>query len=333
MSTFRSGIAARLSGIPVQTLRVWERRYQLTDAKLPGGHQRLYSHKDVERLALIKQLVDLGQSIGSLASLDLSSLQTLRSTMGGLPAGSGRAETRVPGSKVRVGLVGILLERITLTAGSAANPQREEVRAGSLEAMRRNQQPEIPPVDAALIEIPNLLEESAETVVTFHKENPATHLLVFYRFAPSAMVRRLRSRGISVMRMPADETELSEACDRFLKQAFAVTPSITAASVNYEAKAQKYSIETLLTLTRIESAVFCECPRQLAQLLLSISSFEDYSAHCANRDSDDALIHRRLQSDAAVVRSLLEESLARLLSYEDIDVSALSRDAALKNSE
>jgi len=135
------------------------------------------------------------------------------------------------------------------------------------------------------------------------------------------------------MRMPADETELSEACDRFLKQTFAVTPSITAASVNYEAKAQKYSIETLLTLTRIESAVFCECPRQLAQLLLSISSFEDYSAHCANRDSDDALIHRRLQSDAAVVRSLLEESLARLLSYEDIDVSALSRDAALKNSE
>ena len=333
MNAFRSGIAARLSGIPVQTLRVWERRYQLTEAKLPGRHQRLYSHKDVERLALIKQLVDLGQPIGSLASLDLSSLQALQSAMGGLQAGSGLAETRDPESPVRVGLVGTLLERIRLPADSAANPERKAIRAVSLEAMRPHQQPEMQPVDAALIEIPNLLDESTETVVTFHNENPATHLLVFYRFAPSAMVRRLRSRGISVMRMPADETELSEACDRFIKQKFPTMPPKTTASVNYEPKTQKYSIETLLTLSRIETTVFCECPRQLAQLLLSISSFEEYSAHCASRDSQDALMHRRLQSDAAAVRSLLEESLARLLSYEGIDASALSRTPALKTSE
>jgi len=333
MNAFRSGIAARLSGIPVQTLRVWERRYQLTEAKLPGRHQRLYSHKDVERLALIKQLVDLGQPIGSLASLDLTSLQALQSAMGGLQAGNGRAEAKDPGSAIRVGLVGRLLERIRLPADSPANPQREEVRAVSLESTLHDPQSAMPQVDAALIEIPNLLEESAEAVVTFQKGNPDAPLLVFYRFAPSTLIRRLRSRGIAVMRMPADQTELAEACDRFLKQQFPSKPPTTSLLGDFEPKAPKYSSETLLTLSRIESTVFCECPRQLAQLLLSISSFEDYSAHCASRDSQDALMHRRLQSDAAVVRALLEESLARLLSYEGIDASALSRDAAMKNSE
>lgn len=328
MNAFRSGIAARLSGIPVQTLRVWERRYQLTEAKLPGRHQRLYSHKDVERLALIKQLVDLGQPIGSLASLDLSSLQSLQNAMGGLHVGSGMTEAKDPGRAIRVGLVGRLLERMRLTADSSDDRQREEIRAVSLEAILHAPQPAMPSVDVALIEIPNLLEESAEAVVTFQKGNPDAPLLVFYRFAPSAMIRRLRSRGISVMRMPADETELAEACDRFIRQRFSSKPPTTPLSGNFEPKAPKYSSETLLTLSRIESTVFCECPRQLAQLLLSISSFEDYSAHCASRDSHDALMHRRLQNDAAAVRSLLEDSLARLLHYEGIDASALSRAAA-----
>ncbi len=57
------------------TLRVWERRYGLTQSTLSPGGQRLYSADDVRRLALLKQLVDLGHAIGSLAPLDLPQLQ------------------------------------------------------------------------------------------------------------------------------------------------------------------------------------------------------------------------------------------------------------------
>ena len=31
-SGYRSGVAARLAGLPVETLRVWERRYGVSDA-------------------------------------------------------------------------------------------------------------------------------------------------------------------------------------------------------------------------------------------------------------------------------------------------------------
>ena len=76
--TYRSGTAARPAGIPVETLRAWERRYGVVGPRLtPRGH-RLYSAEDVSRLALIKRLTDLGSPIGSIATLPLASLREMR---------------------------------------------------------------------------------------------------------------------------------------------------------------------------------------------------------------------------------------------------------------
>ena len=66
--------------MPVSTLRVWERRYGLTQPELSPSGQRLYSADDVRRLALIKQLTDLGHAIGSLAPLDMPQLQRVAAT-------------------------------------------------------------------------------------------------------------------------------------------------------------------------------------------------------------------------------------------------------------
>jgi MerR family transcriptional regulator, light-induced transcriptional regulator len=79
-SMHRSGAVARMLRMPVATLRVWERRYGLTQAALSPSGQRLYSADDVRRLALLKQLTDLGHAIGSLASLDMAELQRVAST-------------------------------------------------------------------------------------------------------------------------------------------------------------------------------------------------------------------------------------------------------------
>ena len=58
---FREGKAeARLAGLPVETLRVWERRYELSEARRSAHGQRLYMASQVQRLGLLKQLVDQG---------------------------------------------------------------------------------------------------------------------------------------------------------------------------------------------------------------------------------------------------------------------------------
>jgi DNA-binding transcriptional MerR regulator len=66
--------------MPMSTLRVWERRYGLTQPELTPSGQRLYSVDDVRLLALIEQLTDLGHAIGSQTPLvDTSQLQRVAS--------------------------------------------------------------------------------------------------------------------------------------------------------------------------------------------------------------------------------------------------------------
>jgi DNA-binding transcriptional MerR regulator len=79
-SLHRSGAVARMLRMPVATLRVWERRYGLTQPELTPSGQRLYSADDVRRLALIKQLTERGHAIGSLAPLDMPKLQRVAAT-------------------------------------------------------------------------------------------------------------------------------------------------------------------------------------------------------------------------------------------------------------
>ena len=50
-------IAAQLVGVHQQTLRTYEREGLLTPAR-SAGRQRLYSEADIERLRLIRRLID-----------------------------------------------------------------------------------------------------------------------------------------------------------------------------------------------------------------------------------------------------------------------------------
>jgi MerR family transcriptional regulator, light-induced transcriptional regulator len=64
---YNIGMASRMSGVPVETIRIWERRYCLPQpARSAGGH-RVYSDPDVELLSALRVLVDTGARIGTLA--------------------------------------------------------------------------------------------------------------------------------------------------------------------------------------------------------------------------------------------------------------------------
>jgi DNA-binding transcriptional MerR regulator len=68
--------ASQLTGLPVDTLRAWERRYQ---AVVPArvGRGRLYSEADIRRLQLLRNAVDSGHAIGQVASMTDQALEEL----------------------------------------------------------------------------------------------------------------------------------------------------------------------------------------------------------------------------------------------------------------
>ena len=65
---------SRLTGLTIDTLRAWERRYK---AVVPGRTKRgrVYSEQDVERFDLLRRCTEIGYSIGQIAGWDNEKLR------------------------------------------------------------------------------------------------------------------------------------------------------------------------------------------------------------------------------------------------------------------
>jgi methanogenic corrinoid protein MtbC1 len=70
-------VAANRSGLTQDLLRAWEKRYGVVVPGRSGGGQRLYSDVDVERLRLLKLVVDGGRRISDVAPLSTEELGEL----------------------------------------------------------------------------------------------------------------------------------------------------------------------------------------------------------------------------------------------------------------
>jgi DNA-binding transcriptional MerR regulator len=308
IARYRSGVAARLAGLPVETLRVWERRYGLSDTARSAHGQRLYSDAQVSRLRLIKQLVDQGHPVGAVAQLEATQLRTLQV----LPA------AREAGQPVRVALVGHMLMHRLASGGRdvlaldivASFDQLD----GAVSGLSKTS------IDVLLIEIAEL-DEQAVPVIGALREQLGAAVVVLYRFCASATIRQLRAQGCMVARTPGDLAEIVLLCQAALPgaQAAPVLPVRAPASATAQAAApRKFDDQALAVLSTARSNIYCECPRHLSEILLMLNSFERYSEHCAARTPDDALLHQELKDAAAAARILLEAALERLARAEGL---------------
>jgi len=71
------GVAAERTGLSLDVLRVWERRYGAVAPTRAAGGQRLYSDADLERLRLLRLATLAGRGIGQVASLGTEELTEL----------------------------------------------------------------------------------------------------------------------------------------------------------------------------------------------------------------------------------------------------------------
>lgn len=74
-----SSIAAveRATGLSKDTLRVWERRYGFPQPERDTAGDRAYPADQVDRLRVIRRLMDAGHRPGGIVALDMSALQAL----------------------------------------------------------------------------------------------------------------------------------------------------------------------------------------------------------------------------------------------------------------
>jgi hypothetical protein len=300
--TYRSGVAARLAGLPVETLRVWERRYDLSDVRRSAHGQRLYTAAQVQRLGLLKQLVDQGHPIGLLASLSMDELRTLSGAETGQLA---------PLGPIDVAVIGMgLARRIDANVREAQmlNIVARCSRFDGIDSLR----PGIH-ADVLLFEASELDESAIPLIAAAAKAVQAAATVVLYRFCSSATIRAVRAQGWLVARVPSEMGELLSLCRQALEG-----QHLPPRSRENGTAGPRFDEEALAMITAASAKLACECPRHMADLLLMIGSFERYSAQCASRNSMDAQLHQDLGQAAGQARAILEDALERLARAEGL---------------
>lgn len=318
----RSGAVARMLRMPVATLRNWERRYALTQPALSPSGQRLYSADDVRRLALIKQLTDLGHAIGSLAALDMAQLQQVAATHATALAGThttGRAAaiSQLPARTSKLVVIGAALgARLRRPAllrqlGAAVEvlgPFNDVVQAAAAVGDAT--------VDAVLAHEPQL---HAGWRAAFDAAAPAlagVPKAVLYSFAADAACDALARDGIRLLREPQPDAVLAQ----WLRSQLAASPAVAPAGLAtlQTAPPRRWSDAALADFAGLSSTIACECPRHVAELLVQLSHFEAYSADCMHRSAGDAELHAHLARVAASCRASFEAALEHVALHEGL---------------
>jgi len=82
-SQFTIKAVAQATGLSVETLRAWERRYEVVRPSRDASGRRTYSAADVARLRLLRTATELGHTISRLAALGDDDLAKLVADSGG----------------------------------------------------------------------------------------------------------------------------------------------------------------------------------------------------------------------------------------------------------
>lgn len=324
---YRSSAAARMIDIPVATLRVWERRYQVVGpTQAPSGH-RLYSSQDVRRLVLIKQLVNKGHGIGMLARMDTPRLQDLIDESdlvdgvlrkGSRPMAKARQQVSAhTGHGARVLLVGMgagarwesalqTLPDVQVVASIDGGAQSE------LAAQHMQ-------VDFILADLGAMHMETVDWLTRLTHLVGASQTMVIYSFASSQVLEALRARSVLLKRAPLAAADLQQAVLVALRGWRSVSRALQA--LPDPAPAPRFGPQALARLPQRMPRVACECPQHLADLVTMLAQFEAYSADCESLQPQDVALHAYLYRVAGHARALMEEALATLAQAEGINLS------------
>ena len=324
-SFHRSGAVALMLRMPVSTLRVWERRYGLTQAALSPSGQRRYSADDVRRLALLKQLTGLGHAIGSLAPLAMAQLQGVASEHAQALATTqtGEQADAIPGLPVRpwrLALVGVALGTRLQRPAILRRLGRAVVLSGPFDDLAQAAAAlQASDIDALLLHEPHLQAGWLKAADLAAPSLARVPKAVLYGFAADAVCEVLATAGTALLREPQPDVVLAQWLHTLCATTAAPRPAArsTAPAIG-PVPQRRWEDAALADFAGLSSTIACECPRHVAELLMQLSHFEAYSAECEQRSAADAEIHADLKQVAAASRARFEVALERVALHEGL---------------
>lgn len=297
---YNIGAVSRLTGISREKIRIWERRYGAVQPERDESNLRKYSQKDIDRLLLMRRLVDRGQAISNIANLSLAALQARLQPTG--PTAD--ADPHLPHSALIVLREGSALPTTLTAMGIRSVATARDVTEAQAWLAEND-------ADLLLAEYPTLLSADLTSVRRLRSLAPHSRLLVIYRFGPSQALAQLEAMGIRAIKAPLQQEDLGTAPD--------APADGRAEAPRQDYRQRQYGPEQLTRLSGLAQRLQCECPRHLADLVRDLNAFEDYSLSCETESAGDAAMHREVYDIVARARALVEDALGIVAAEEDLE--------------
>ncbi|MEQ8427344.1 MAG: MerR family transcriptional regulator [Gammaproteobacteria bacterium] len=317
-TTFKIGAVSRITNIPVDTLRIWERRYSVVVPIRSENSDRLYQREDINRLTLLKMLVDRGHSIGSIAKLSNEELVERLDIHDQNNAQVKQANVNNIGKSVSVAVIGDVLplqlehnqiEDSRLDFVGLYNSQDEYM------AEHKGK-----PVDILIVEYPAIHEDKLAEIDELYRSSGAGKMLLVYGFTNSAAKRLLNNSHYNLVPAPITVEHLHAEIKHLIENTRIQPSAGQDISITRPAPTRLYSNKQLIKLSSASSTIKCECPQHLSSLILKLVQFEVYSEQCENRGLKDAELHAMLGKMTGHARAIMETALTEVVKAEGLDV-------------
>lgn len=312
------GTVAKLTGISVHTLRAWEKRHQVVQVVRSDSGRRLYSPADVQRLKLLRQLTNTGHSIGNVANLDDDQLARMLDLNQEETNENLASETKIP--------VCIYSERHLDTLLMAEKTRRFidiQYQLNSVEVLLEKLKQD--KVFCVVLVIDTLQKQALRflrQLITFESQHK---YYVVFTFAQREVIDELNTLGFLLIRAPITFDQLFTKVIESYQSIGAVDENnVGQHAYQLEVPPHKYTRRQLEAMAKISSAIDCECPKHIAELIRSLSVFEGYSQHCASVTKEDSHLHNEIYKLTAQARSQMERAIALILEAENINMASLN---------
>lgn len=327
MDGYKIGAVSQMTGIAPNTIRVWERRYEAVVPARTSHGGRLYSAEDIARLKLLQQAIKLGDSIGQVANLSDQALiertKTLSEHHQPITHQAGQhhddIKLTIAGSTIPDRVKNLPLHQFTTITSVDSWEALEKSHAEPSTSQSQDTEDSDSSINqntVLLIEVESMNKDICQSIIQVNSAYKPLATIVCYEYGMPSDLNLLQANAVLLVREPADVNTLTTLLNtrQFSKSAIAVEAKDKPESPSVA----RYSKRQLLALTNIKSNIACECPRHLAELLVSLASFERYSLMCEDRSEDDAALHAMLATATAHARTTMESALRDVLSAEKI---------------
>lgn len=298
---FEVSAVSKITGLSPNTLRTWERREFIRSESRSESGRRRYSQEQVEMLALMKKLTDLGDSISALSKLHL---QDLRSRLLEYHA----RDTEVSSTADSEILISTVGDNIGLWLSSLPNRFRI-VDSGSEKA-------DMVAIDLSVTDI-----ECRRRVTLARHENPGVPIVLIYDYAPKNLIKGFSNEGYFLIRVPCSP-ELFEhyVCAALARASHQSAPEPGEAQSRHGFADRVFTDRQLTTIAASNPNIKCECPHHISALVASLVSFENYCNRCEIESPEDASTHAHLGKEIASARSTVEKALLYLCEREGLAI-------------